>query len=108
MDSEGFRNKEKGKRGKRGQEPFLAVVGEKGKKGSGTFSGRCWTIGALVSPCFLTCLPCGVDRKRFLTPFSPKVCVSGFSPATLEEFKASSTLVEPEWRSIRRPVADRA
>ena len=41
------------------------------KKGSGTFFGRCWTTGALVSQCFLTCLPCGVDRKRFLTPFSP-------------------------------------
>ena len=41
---------------------------EKSEKGSGTFSGRCWTISALVSPCFLTCLPCGIERKRFLTP----------------------------------------
>ena len=45
----------------------------RGEKGSGTFSGRCWTIGALVSPCFLTCLSCGIDRKRFLTPFPPHI-----------------------------------
>ena len=76
------------------------------KKGSGTFFGRCWTTGALVSQCFLTCLPCGVDRKRFLTPFSPgseKVPDPFFPPFFPDTFggvcKASSAAEQKRrWR----------